>query len=171
MYVVTIPSETISCRLLTCSEGVCGHEWCYICFAPFQRNEHGFLFCRHTPECSERDPFIDLIDPDRINRPPPAWPIPGRQFQRTPQQHPDFFPFVPPHLRRQNANAGIGGALPGNRPRPPPPPAFPFAGPLGGIPAINRGNMLRARRQTNAARAGGLPNPIEVIPQFEDLRL
>ncbi|KAK3329695.1 hypothetical protein B0H66DRAFT_442615, partial [Apodospora peruviana] len=47
------------CNHITC---VCKHEWCYICFAKFERNHVGFLFCRHNPGCTERDPFIDLID-------------------------------------------------------------------------------------------------------------
>ncbi|KAK0733426.1 hypothetical protein B0T26DRAFT_624713, partial [Lasiosphaeria miniovina] len=48
------------CNHITC---VCSHEWCYKCLAPFQRNEHGFLYCHHRPTCTERDPFADLVDP------------------------------------------------------------------------------------------------------------
>ncbi|KAK3947457.1 hypothetical protein QBC32DRAFT_84315 [Pseudoneurospora amorphoporcata] len=55
------------CNHITC---ICSHEWCYICLAPFQRNEHGFLYCRHKPECTERDPFVDLIDPQNANADP-----------------------------------------------------------------------------------------------------
>ncbi|KAK3388837.1 hypothetical protein B0T20DRAFT_86585 [Sordaria brevicollis] len=55
------------CNHITC---ICSHEWCYICLAPFQRNEHGFLYCRHNPECTERDPFVDLIDPQNANADP-----------------------------------------------------------------------------------------------------
>ncbi|KAK4216034.1 hypothetical protein QBC37DRAFT_255771, partial [Rhypophila decipiens] len=47
------------CNHITC---VCGHEWCYVCFAKFERNNIGFLFCRHKPECTEVDPFIDVVD-------------------------------------------------------------------------------------------------------------
>ena len=50
--------------------GVCGHEWCYICLAPFQRNQHDFLYCRHEPDCSETDPFVDLVDPGGHRGPP-----------------------------------------------------------------------------------------------------
>ncbi|KAL0468624.1 hypothetical protein QR685DRAFT_309225 [Neurospora intermedia] len=55
------------CNHITC---ICSHEWCYVCLAPFQRNEHGFLYCRHKPECTERDPFVDLIDPQNANADP-----------------------------------------------------------------------------------------------------
>ncbi|KAK3341426.1 hypothetical protein B0T25DRAFT_464790 [Lasiosphaeria hispida] len=127
------------CNHITC---VCGHEWCYVCSAPFQRTEHGFLFCRHNAGCTERDPFIDLIDhpnggqngvvngvpllgvPNNTPRPAPLRPHAGLQ----PALH-----FVPPHLRRpfQNANGGHGG--PNNRQARqmvPPPPGFPFPGPF-----------------------------------------
>ncbi|KAK5658795.1 hypothetical protein OQA88_1607 [Cercophora sp. LCS_1] len=156
------------CNHITC---VCGHEWCYICFAPFQRNEHGFLFCRHTPECSERDPFIDLIDPNHANRPPPAWPPPaaGRPFPRPPPPHPNFFPFAPQHLRRQNVNTGVAGAPTNNRRVPPP--VFPFPAPLAARPPINRGDALRARRRMDALRAAVAPNPPDVLPGFENLHL
>ncbi|KAK3941518.1 hypothetical protein QBC46DRAFT_258409 [Diplogelasinospora grovesii] len=62
------------CNHITC---VCGHEWCYMCFAAFQRNQHGFLYCRHNTGCTERDPFIDLIDPPNGGGPPRPVPVPG----------------------------------------------------------------------------------------------
>lgn len=57
--------------------GVCGHEWCYLCLAPFRRNLHGFLYCRHNPGCTEVDPFADDIDPAgaRRGRPERAQPF------------------------------------------------------------------------------------------------
>ncbi|KAK0633068.1 hypothetical protein B0T14DRAFT_415664 [Immersiella caudata] len=160
------------CNHITC---VCGHEWCYICFAPFQRNEHGFLFCRHKTECTERDPFIDLIDPAHAQggggnvRMPP---LGGPGFRRPPP----FIPgFVPPHLRRQNANAnGAGGLANGPNARPRPPPGFPFREPFG----LNRNGFNRPQAPGAAGprRAGlgvGLPNQgdAEDIPNFAALRI
>jgi hypothetical protein len=169
------------CNHITC---VCGHEWCYICFAPFQRNEHGFLFCRHKTECTERDPFIDLIDPahaqggaGNVRRPPMGGP---GGFRRPPP----FIPgFVPPHLRRQNANAngnagagaGAGGAANGPNARPPhpprPPPGFPFREPFG----LNRNGFNRPQAPGGAGprRPNGLPNGGvgEDIPGFAALRI
>lgn len=150
------------CNHITC---VCGHEWCYICFAPFQRNEHGFLFCRHKTECTERDPFIDMIDPDRAGQRRPGDvrmpPLRGG-FPRQPMGPGAIPGFVPPHLRRQNANVN-GNGNPGagadgpnaRRGPPPPPPGFPFRDPFrapprpqgpgaaglrrpGGMPVLNR---------------------------------
>ncbi|KAK1755320.1 hypothetical protein QBC47DRAFT_361334 [Echria macrotheca] len=129
--------QTIKKITKKCPECVCGHEWCYICFARFQRNEHGFLYCHHAPECTERDPFVDLIDPIRANR-LPAFGIPPPP--RFANQDPFMRPFMPQHLRRHHANgpggggggAGAGpggGGAPFRRPPPPrPPPGFPFRG-------------------------------------------
>ncbi|KAK3335482.1 hypothetical protein B0T19DRAFT_9775 [Cercophora scortea] len=93
------------CNHITC---VCGHEWCYICLAKYERNHVQFLFCRHNPGCTERDPFIDLIDgPNAIG------PNGPRNHLRGPgARHPGMMPLplnfgvrppppqMPPHLRR-----------------------------------------------------------------------
>ncbi|KAL8295512.1 hypothetical protein RB597_009331 [Gaeumannomyces tritici] len=54
------------CNHITC---LCGHEWCYMCFAPYVRDGAGFLRCRHEPRCSERDPLAEIPPPART--PPP----------------------------------------------------------------------------------------------------
>ncbi|KAK1769404.1 hypothetical protein QBC33DRAFT_423841, partial [Phialemonium atrogriseum] len=48
------------CNHITC---VCGHEWCYVCLATFQKTRHGFLFCHHARDCTDRDPFAHIVDP------------------------------------------------------------------------------------------------------------
>ncbi|KAI0530420.1 hypothetical protein GGR58DRAFT_232450 [Xylaria digitata] len=45
------------CDHITC---VCGHEWCWLCFAPYTKDEESFLRCKHAPEC-------------RYHRAPPFW--------------------------------------------------------------------------------------------------
>ncbi|KAG7292598.1 hypothetical protein NEMBOFW57_002633 [Staphylotrichum longicolle] len=47
------------CNHMTC---ICGHEWCYRCLAPYAYTAHGFLFCRHTAECTENDPVVPALD-------------------------------------------------------------------------------------------------------------
>ncbi|KAK0731478.1 hypothetical protein B0H67DRAFT_474278 [Lasiosphaeris hirsuta] len=126
------------CNHITC---VCGHEWCYICSAPFQRTQHGFLFCRHNAGCTEHDPFIDLIDnpnagPNGMANGALLGGVPNNAPRPAPLRPAGFPPpphFTPPHLRRpnQNANGGIGG--PNNRQARQiitPPPGFPWAGPF-----------------------------------------
>ncbi|KAI0508518.1 hypothetical protein F5B22DRAFT_638725 [Xylaria bambusicola] len=36
------------CDHVTC---VCGHEWCWLCFAPYTKDKDMFLECKHKPEC------------------------------------------------------------------------------------------------------------------------
>ena len=62
--------------------GVCGHEWCYICFAPFRRNQHDFLYCRHNAGCTEVDPFADIIGPDGQPRVPDRVPNERDELRR-----------------------------------------------------------------------------------------
>lgn len=47
---------------LTPTPGICSHEWCYRCLAPYAYTAHGFLFCRHTAECTENDPVVPALD-------------------------------------------------------------------------------------------------------------
>ncbi|KAI0140018.1 hypothetical protein F4776DRAFT_571588 [Hypoxylon sp. NC0597] len=96
------------CDHVTC---ICGHEWCWLCFGRYYRDEHDFLQCHHTRECRYHDnppnyeggrafmPFLNMAGPP----PPPAPPL--------------IFPGGPPRPRRVDAAAQAG---PGNRP-----PGFP----------------------------------------------
>ncbi|OAA65433.1 ring finger protein [Niveomyces insectorum RCEF 264] len=65
------------CNHITC---LCGHEWCYLCFAPFVTTM-GILRCRHKAGCTERDlaEELDLLEhlgqPDRPFRAPPRLPV------------------------------------------------------------------------------------------------
>jgi len=102
------------CNHITC---VCTHEWCYICLAPFRRNQHGFLYCRHNEGCTEpHDPIVDIIDP-------PAGPNHLRRAQGRgaravpppPPQHPGNLPNLggpppPPGPRRPQTVPPGGGA-------------------------------------------------------------
>ncbi|KAH8893699.1 hypothetical protein GQ53DRAFT_644445 [Thozetella sp. PMI_491] len=95
------------CNHITCTR--CRHEWCYICFAPYRRNQHGFLFCAHNDGCTEHDPFIDIVAPEfaRRRRGPGPGPGPGARPMWA------RFPFPPP------------GFPPPGRPGAPPPPRAP----------------------------------------------
>ncbi|KAK3394654.1 hypothetical protein B0H63DRAFT_53930 [Podospora didyma] len=149
------------CNHITC---VCRHEWCYLCFAAYQRNQHGFLFCRHLPTCTERDPFIDLVDLPNGGEPRPNnfWPPAG--FRPGPGQRPHpFLPpgFVPPHLRRANNNNNnnpAGGGPGGNggpaRRGPPPPPDDFFRN--WGMPRPNNDNNNNNNNNNNN-RAPNVP--------------
>ncbi|KAJ9142103.1 RBR-type E3 ubiquitin transferase [Pleurostoma richardsiae] len=97
------------CNHITC---VCRHEWCYICLAPYQRNQHGFLFCRHNPGCTEHDPFLEFVEG-------PPGP-----------------PFIPP-LRVQRPNMRPFQAHPHVAPRGVPPPPVPLR--FGFRPQVGRG--------------------------------
>ncbi|KAI1440877.1 hypothetical protein F5Y02DRAFT_324638 [Annulohypoxylon stygium] len=78
------------CDHVTC---ICGHEWCWICFGTYYRDEHEFLQCHHTRECQYHDnppnyeggrafmPFLNIA------RPPP--------------------PPVPPFVRRRPREMGV----------------------------------------------------------------
>lgn len=48
------------CNHITC---LCGHEWCYLCSAPYARDGMGLLRCRHQEQCPERDPLADMPPP------------------------------------------------------------------------------------------------------------
>ncbi|KAL1876430.1 hypothetical protein VTK73DRAFT_9296 [Phialemonium thermophilum] len=49
------------CNHITC---LCGHEWCYLCLAPYRRNAVDFIFCRHAPGCAEANTLADMLDPE-----------------------------------------------------------------------------------------------------------
>ncbi|KAH7026381.1 uncharacterized protein B0I36DRAFT_330545 [Microdochium trichocladiopsis] len=52
------------CDHITC---ICGHEWCYICSAPYSRDDQGSLNCLHHQTClhHSRPPFVDARVPPR----------------------------------------------------------------------------------------------------------
>ncbi|KAI1136910.1 hypothetical protein F5Y05DRAFT_90380 [Hypoxylon sp. FL0543] len=92
------------CDHVTC---ICGHEWCWLCFGRYYRDEHDFLQCHHTRECRYHDnppnyeggrAFMPFLNIPRGPRPPPP---------------PPAFPGGPPRPRRVDAAAQAG---PGNRP-------------------------------------------------------
>lgn len=75
--------------------GVCGHEWCYLCLAPFRRNPHGFVYCRHNPGCTDIDPFADHIIDEAGNIIPNMIPAgrrrrPGHDVDRVQERIRDF---------------------------------------------------------------------------------
>ncbi|OTA91078.1 hypothetical protein M434DRAFT_355391 [Hypoxylon sp. CO27-5] len=86
------------CDHVTC---ICGHEWCWLCFGRYYRDEHDFLQCHHKRECRYHDnppnyeggrafmPFLNMAGP-----PPPA--------------PPPIFPGGPPRPRRVDAAAQAG---------------------------------------------------------------
>ncbi|KAM7208084.1 hypothetical protein V8F20_001630 [Naviculisporaceae sp. PSN 640] len=132
------------CNHITC---VCGHEWCYICFAKFERNHVGFLFCRHLPTCTERDQFIDLVDnppADPINPfdPPNRNDDNGRRVEQLWWAREEGFRPHLQHLRAARRPQARGAQVP--IPPPPPPPGH--FDPLPTLP----------RRRNAVAGQGGL---------------
>ncbi|EFW99546.1 ring finger protein [Grosmannia clavigera kw1407] len=70
------------CNHISC---ICGHEWCYICFAPFVQSDYGILRCQHKPECTEQDLFDELgLNPNRRRGPRPV-PLLWRAGQQRPR--------------------------------------------------------------------------------------
>lgn len=143
------------CNHITC---ICGHEWCYICFAPFKRNHQGFLYCRHYPHCTETDALADIIDPPIRaggRRNPAVGGLPVNAAGR--------FVFPPPLRPRQWQPGQARPGHPGGAPPPagagfrfPPPPPPPPIGPhMGGAvpPAPHAGG-------NNAAQAAPFDGPI-----------
>ncbi|KAI4867409.1 hypothetical protein F4820DRAFT_201713 [Hypoxylon rubiginosum] len=45
-------NKFIGCDHVTC---ICGHEWCWLCFGRYYRDEHEFLQCHHTQQCRYHD--------------------------------------------------------------------------------------------------------------------
>ncbi|KAI1214172.1 uncharacterized protein F4807DRAFT_117371 [Annulohypoxylon truncatum] len=96
------------CDHVTC---ICGHEWCWLCFGMYYRDNQDFLQCHHTRECRYHDnppnyeggrafmPFLN-INPappppplfvrrrPREQRPPPAVPAPDPAPQAGPGNRP-----------------------------------------------------------------------------------
>ncbi|KAI8629088.1 hypothetical protein F5Y19DRAFT_89454 [Xylariaceae sp. FL1651] len=58
------------CDHITC---ICGHEWCWMCFSTYTRDNNSFLRCKHTRQC-------------RYHTNPPMWERGGQ-----------FMPFMPQH--------------------------------------------------------------------------
>ncbi|KAI1397276.1 hypothetical protein F4819DRAFT_90970 [Hypoxylon fuscum] len=63
------------CDHVTC---ICGHEWCWLCFGRYYRDEHEFLQCHHTQQCRYHDnppnyeggrAFMPFINPGGPPRP------------------------------------------------------------------------------------------------------
>ncbi|KAI1453463.1 hypothetical protein F4805DRAFT_366308 [Annulohypoxylon moriforme] len=104
------------CDHVTC---ICGHEWCWLCFGTYYRDNQEFLQCHHTQECRYHDnppnyeggrAFMPFLNP--ANPPPPA---PFFVRRRAQGQRPP--PPVP-------APAPAPPAGPGNRPLRPRPNAM-----------------------------------------------
>ncbi|KAI1342463.1 hypothetical protein F5Y15DRAFT_305025 [Xylariaceae sp. FL0016] len=88
------------CDHITC---ICGHEWCWLCFATYYRDDNGFLQCKHKQECRYREnppnyeggrafmPFLNFAGGMPMRPPPPfrpnrqGRPLPPRQ-EAGPQQ-------------------------------------------------------------------------------------
>ncbi|KAL7628031.1 hypothetical protein AAE478_002227 [Parahypoxylon ruwenzoriense] len=86
------------CDHVTC---VCGHEWCWLCFGTYYRDERQFLQCHHTQECRYHDN-------------PPNYEG-GRAFMPFLQMGgapPPFMPLGPPRERRGGAARGEAGDRP-----------------------------------------------------------
>ncbi|KAI0159554.1 hypothetical protein GGR57DRAFT_428662 [Xylariaceae sp. FL1272] len=79
------------CDHITC---ICGHEWCWLCFSPYTRDNNLFLRCRHKEECQyfanppmfeggrAFAPFLDIPPPPRARPPLRPFPIPVRPAPR-----------------------------------------------------------------------------------------
>ncbi|KAI2463251.1 hypothetical protein F4781DRAFT_426507 [Annulohypoxylon bovei var. microspora] len=101
------------CDHVTC---ICGHEWCWLCFGMYYRDEHDFLQCHHTQECRYRAnppnyeggraflPFLNM------GNPPPPPPLFARRGPppRDPRQDapPQPEPRNPPLFPRRNMPNG-----------------------------------------------------------------
>ncbi|KAI1774969.1 hypothetical protein F4818DRAFT_57311 [Hypoxylon cercidicola] len=102
-------NKFIGCDHVTC---ICGHEWCWLCFGTYYRDEHEFLQCRHTQQCRYHDnppnyeggrafmpflnpggapgPFMNGALPPRERRPhaPPPPGAPGNRQPHAPRPAP-----------------------------------------------------------------------------------
>ncbi|KAI1100242.1 hypothetical protein F4804DRAFT_336465 [Jackrogersella minutella] len=93
------------CDHVTC---ICGHEWCWLCFGGYYRDDHDFLQCHHTRQCRYHDnppnyeggrAFMPFLNVGGRGPPPPPPPL--------------FAGGGPPRERRAEAAPQAG---PGNRP-------------------------------------------------------
>ncbi|TGJ83110.1 hypothetical protein E0Z10_g5667 [Xylaria hypoxylon] len=115
--------ETCRVANLIQVQGVCGYEWCWLCFAPYTKDNESFLCCKHAPEC-------------RYHRTPPFWegrrallPFLGLGGRRPPGARRFPIPMMQPEdtpLAMEDAGAEAN-RLGQNRPQSPelPPPDFP----------------------------------------------
>ncbi|KAI3332449.1 hypothetical protein HD806DRAFT_519183 [Xylariaceae sp. AK1471] len=104
------------CDHITC---VCGHEWCWLCFGTYTRDNDSFLQCKHTRQC-------------RYRTAPPFWEggralMPFMGPAGRPPRPPGGRPFPLP-LRPQGIPAAAANRPGQNRPEPP-------QMPLPGLPA------------------------------------
>ncbi|KAI0882826.1 uncharacterized protein GGS22DRAFT_180925 [Annulohypoxylon maeteangense] len=100
------------CDHVTC---ICGHEWCWLCFGQYYRDEQDFLQCHHTQECRYHDnppnyeggrafmPFLNMAHPPA---PPPLFPPRRAQERRPPPPVPVPVPGNIPLRPRPNALDG-----------------------------------------------------------------
>lgn len=93
--------------------GVCSHEWCYVCLAPYYHDRQAFLRCEHKRECQYFSPPQPL---GGVRAPGPYLPFGGRANGRPAVPVP-YLPFGGPALGRPG--------LARNEPPPLPPPALP----------------------------------------------
>ncbi|KAI0000616.1 hypothetical protein F4779DRAFT_147899 [Xylariaceae sp. FL0662B] len=123
-------NKYIGCDHVTC---ICGHEWCWLCFGTYYRDDRSFLQCTHKRECRYHDnppnyeggrafePFLNMGG-DRHPRPdrPPGGPMPdgprrgmipprpGRRPPAPPIPDPELLEFIIEHQNpflRRNGRA------------------------------------------------------------------
>ncbi|KAI1651504.1 uncharacterized protein F4817DRAFT_324761 [Daldinia loculata] len=134
-------NKYIGCDHVTC---ICGHEWCWLCFEPYYKDEQDFLQCHHSQECRYHDN-------------PPNYEG-GRAFM--PFMNAPPRPHVPIARQREPRQNFLFPIRPRNRPPEPRPNPGPVP-PAGDEEGVNR---LRGRR-------GGLDlNPFNPAPDINRAR-
>lgn len=100
------------CDHITC---VCGHEWCYVCFSTYYRDDHSFLQCKHKADCKYFNnppnyeggrafmPFLNQGNNMDLPNPVRDFLMGGLRLE--PVQHPDWTgPHPPPPMPWHRVN-------------------------------------------------------------------
>lgn len=95
--------------------GVCGHEWCYVCFSTYYRDDHSFLQCKHKADCKYFNnppnyeggrafmPFLNQGNNMDLPNPVRDFLMGGLRLE--PVQHPDWTgPHPPPPMPWHRVN-------------------------------------------------------------------